>query len=110
MFRIGLNTRKRDNFMFFDFDVPLSLTLQNTIGVANKLTPSILRGIKSGTLLDIDNAIDLEKGEIKPKEQPKPVEEFKQEEVKEEVKEEIKTDIKEEHKEKPKEKRKKIKE
>ena len=64
MYRIGLNLNKKDNFKFFDFDAPLCLDLQKTVGVVVRPTPNVLRGIKSGVLLDYDNLLGFANGEV----------------------------------------------
>lgn len=51
MYRLGLNQAKSNNYMFFDFEAPLCLSVSNNTGVVERLTPSILSAIKSGTLI-----------------------------------------------------------
>lgn len=65
MYRIGLDLTKKDNFQFFDFDAPLCLSVFQNAGVAVKLTPRILGGLRSGVLLDLDGVIDLTTGQKK---------------------------------------------
>lgn len=59
MYRIGLNLAKKDNFMFFDFDAPLCLSITNNWGEVERLTPNILKALKIKKLLDLDGTIDL---------------------------------------------------
>lgn len=57
--RIGLNTKLAGNYSFFCPLTKLHLVLTNPVGVIDRVSPSIIRGIKSGTLIDIDGKIDL---------------------------------------------------
>lgn len=65
MARFGLNNKKAYNNAFFCPDTRLHLTRSNPIGLANRVTPAILRGLKSQVIIDIDNLVDIEKGEFK---------------------------------------------
>ena len=60
--RIGLNTKIPENYGFFCPNTRLHLVLSNPGGVIDRVSPSIIRGLKSGTIIDIDGKIDLEKG------------------------------------------------
>lgn len=57
MYRIGLNKAKVDNYSFFCPDTPMHLNICQPISCTNRLTSSILRGIKGGTLIDYDNIL-----------------------------------------------------
>ena len=57
MYRIGLNKAKVDNYSFFCPDAPMHLNICQPISYTNRLTSSILRGIKGGTLIDYDNIL-----------------------------------------------------
>lgn len=59
--RLGLNVARKDNYVFFDPDAPLHLSLTMPVGYTNRVTASIVRGLKAGTIIDIDHVIDLEK-------------------------------------------------
>ena len=111
--RIALNNAIRENYAFFCPQSNLHLDLMNPVGFTDRVTPSIVRGLKGKTLLDLDNMIDvegecfIEAGKVeeanieapKQKEEAKAedtkvevakVEEAKETEIKEEVKEEVK--------------------
>lgn len=62
--RIGLNTKMPENYGFFCPYTRLHLVLSNPVGVVDRVSPSILRGLRSGTIIDIDGKIDLEKETI----------------------------------------------
>ena len=62
MFEVMLNLRKPDNYSFFDPDSHLSLTMSNPRNIASRITPSILRGLRGDTLIDVNGAIDLKTG------------------------------------------------
>ena len=62
MIRFALNTKKFNTYAFFCPVSRLHLTLSNPVGVSNRVTPAILRGLKSKTILDIDNAVDMTTG------------------------------------------------
>lgn len=68
--RLGLNQSRRDNFVFFDPDAPLHLSLSNPVGYTSRVTNSIVTAIKVGKVIDIDNAIDLENRCFRVIEQP----------------------------------------
>lgn len=69
MFKIALNNRKPYNYAFFCPVSKLHLTVSNPVGFAHEVTPAISRGLKSGTLVDVDGAIDLSTGKVKEAEQ-----------------------------------------
>ena len=54
MARIGLNLRIKDNYAFFCPESRLHLTRSNPVGITDRVTSSILRGLKAKTLIDID--------------------------------------------------------
>jgi len=62
---IKLNTSMRDNYAFYCHDASLSLSISKPVGVAHRLTDSIIRGVSYGTLIDVNNVIDLEHGCLK---------------------------------------------
>ena len=95
--RIALNPAMPGNYSFVCPVAPLCLNTINRIGYTSMVSPSILRGLKGGTLIDLDGVIDVETGGIiqvtKQEKTPvktevKPVEEIKVESIKEEVTEE----------------------
>ena len=57
MYRLGLNQAKSNNYMFFDFEAPLCLSVSQNTGVVERLTPSILSAIKSGTLILLEGEL-----------------------------------------------------
>ena len=101
MIRFALNTKKFNTYAFFCPVSRLHLTLSNPVGVSDRVTPAILRGLKSKTILDIDNAVDMTTGaeKVLPQEETKePVPEVPEtiEEPKEPVAEtEIETEVQE---------------
>ena len=62
MIRFALNIKKFNTYAFFCPVSRLHLTLSNPVGVSDRVTPAILRGLKSKTILDIDNAVDMTTG------------------------------------------------
>lgn len=62
--RIELNPAIRGNYSFVCLEAPLFLDVINRIGYTSVVSPSILRGLKGKTLLDLDGVIDIEKGTI----------------------------------------------
>lgn len=60
-----LNRRKAGNYAFFCPASQLHLTISNPIDYANRVTSYILRGLKSGVILDTKGVIDLEAGVVK---------------------------------------------
>lgn len=69
MIKLMLNRYKFNNYAFFCPISRLHLTVSSPIGYADKVTPAILKALKSKTLLDVDNVIDIEKGTVKAQEQ-----------------------------------------
>lgn len=65
MYRLGLNQAKSNNYMFFDFEAPLCLSVDRNTGVVERLTPSILSAIKSGTLILLDGQMPKSVGSAK---------------------------------------------
>lgn len=63
--KLGLNLGLRDNNVFFDPDAPLHLSLSEPMGYASRLTSSIMRGLKGGTILDIESVVDIPLGKLK---------------------------------------------
>ena len=64
MYRLGLNQAKSNNYMFFDFEAPLCLSVDRNTGVVERLTPSILSALKSKTLVLLEGELPAE-GTIK---------------------------------------------
>ena len=52
--RIVLNIARRENYMFMDKESRLFLNLGNPVGIIEKPSQAVLRGIKYDTLIDID--------------------------------------------------------
>lgn len=71
MARFQLNPKKANNYAFFCPVSRLHLTVSNPVGSASEVTPAILRGVRSGSLIDIDNAVNGSKEEQKSSE-PQP--------------------------------------
>lgn len=59
---LRLNQRKPGNYAFFCPVTKLHLTLTNPVGIADRVSPYILRALKSNTLVDVNGVIDLESG------------------------------------------------
>ena len=59
---LRLNQRKPGNYAFFCPVTKLHLTLANPVGIADRVSPYILRALKSNTLVDVNGVIDLESG------------------------------------------------
>lgn len=83
--RIALNNAIKENYAFFCPQSNLHLDLMSPVGFTDRVTPSIVRGLKGKTLLDLDNMIDVQ-GECFIEEGK--VEEKKAEDTKVEAKEE----------------------
>ena len=83
--RIALNNAIKENYAFFCPQSNLHLDLMSPVGFTDRVTPSIVRGLKGKTLLDLDNMIDVQ-GECFIEEGK--VEEEKAENTKVEAKEE----------------------
>ena len=60
MYRLGLNQAKSNNYMFFDFEAPLCLSVDRNTGVVERLTPRILSAIKSKTLVLLEGELPAE--------------------------------------------------
>ena len=58
MYRIGLNLDDMDNNAFYCPASNVRLTRMNPVGNFKEITPSVLRGLKGGTLIDVDKKID----------------------------------------------------
>ena len=69
MIKLMLNLHKFNNYAFFCPVSRLHLTVSSPVGFANEVTPAILKGVKSKTLLDVDGVIDLETGTVKAQEE-----------------------------------------
>lgn len=63
--KLRLNPSKPGNYAFFCPVTRLHLTLTNPVGSTDRVSNYILRGIKSKTLIDVDNVVDLSAGELK---------------------------------------------
>lgn len=63
--RLKLNPVVSNNYSFFCPDAPLSLSISKPIGVSNRLTPSIIRGLRFKTLIDLDGRVDTKTWTIK---------------------------------------------
>ena len=61
---LRLNPRKPGNYAFFCPVTNLHLTLTSPVGMTNRVSPYILRGLKSKTLIDVNNVIDLKTGKL----------------------------------------------
>lgn len=69
MIEIALNRRKPYNYAFFCPVSKLHLTVSNPVGFAHEVTPAILKGLKGGTLVDVNGVIDLSTGKVVEAEQ-----------------------------------------
>ena len=67
--RIGLNTKIPENYCFYCPVCKLHLTVTNPVDITDRVSPSLLRGLRAGKLIDIDKKIDIEKGEFYTKEE-----------------------------------------
>lgn len=63
--RLMLNLALRDNYVFFDPDAPLHLSVSEPRGTSPRLTSSILRGLMGKTIIDVDNVIDVKNRKLK---------------------------------------------
>lgn len=68
MILLQLNLAIRDNFAFVDIDAPIHLSLSSPRGSVNKLTHSILRGLRGNTILDVNGVVDITTGKLKAEE------------------------------------------
>ena len=59
---LRLNQRKPGNYAFFCPVTKLHLTLANPVDITDRVSPYILRALKSNTLVDVNGVIDLESG------------------------------------------------
>lgn len=62
--KLRLNPRKAGNYAFFCPVTKLHLTLTNPVGTTDRVSVYILRALKSKTLIDVNNVVDLETGEL----------------------------------------------
>lgn len=58
--RIALNNAIRDNYAFYCPTTGVHLNIHKPVTTIKTLSPSILRGIIGGTLLDLDKVIDVD--------------------------------------------------
>ena len=65
MLKLRLNVLKQDNYAFFCPVSRVHLTLSSPVGFSNGVTPAILTALRAGTIIDVDNMVDLETGTIK---------------------------------------------
>jgi hypothetical protein len=63
-FVLELNRRIRNNYVFFDPETPLHLSVVHPRGKASRITPSIMRALKGSTIIDVDGVIDLNTGDF----------------------------------------------
>lgn len=82
---LKLNLRKPGNYAFFCPVTKLHLTLTNPVGTTDRVSAYIIRGVKSKTLIDINNVINLETGELNVNNKTKSEEVKKTESVKSEA-------------------------
>jgi hypothetical protein len=80
---LRINLRKPGNYAFFCPVTKLHLTLTNPVGFTDRVSPYILRGLKSKTIIDVNNMINLETGKVEN------VNGIQKENVTEEVKKEV---------------------
>ena len=62
---LGLNLRVAGNYVFCDPAANIHLSLEQPRGRASRLTPSVLRGLRAKTLVDIDGVVDIKEGKLK---------------------------------------------
>lgn len=65
MIRLKLNHKKTNNYAFFCPASRLHLTVSNPLGMVEGITPAIIRGILSKSIIDVDNVIDTSTGKLK---------------------------------------------
>jgi hypothetical protein len=65
MIKLMLNRKKANNYAFFCPVSRLHLTVSNPVGTADRVTSYILRGIRTKSIIDIDDVIDLSTGQLK---------------------------------------------
>lgn len=80
---LRINLRKPGNYAFFCPVTKLHLTLTNPVGFTDRVSPYILRGLKSKTIIDVNNMINLETGKVEN------VNGIQKENVTEEIKKEV---------------------
>lgn len=90
--RFMLNTKKLQNYAFFDSQSGLHVTMRKTIDAIEEhlFNPNLFNALKNNTIIDLDGNVDMETGKLADAVEPKK-EESKEEpvvETKEEVKEE----------------------
>lgn len=61
---LRLNSKKPGNYAFFCPVTKIHLTIANPVGFTNRVSNYILRGLKSKTLIDVNNVVDLETGNV----------------------------------------------
>ena len=64
---LRLNIAKPNNYAFFCPVTKLHLTLTNPVGTTDRVSAYILRGLKSKSLIDVNNVVDLETGKVNAK-------------------------------------------
>ena len=64
---LRLNIAKPNNYAFFCPVTKLHLTLTNPVGTTDRVSAYILRGLKSKSLIDVNNVIVLETGKVNAK-------------------------------------------
>lgn len=64
---LRLNRSKTGNYAFFCPVTKLHLTLANPVGITDRVSNYILRGIRSNTIIDVNKVIDLKTGELNVK-------------------------------------------
>lgn len=82
---LRLNPRKPGNYAFFCPVTKLHLTLSNPVGTTDRVSAYILRGVKGKTLIDVNNVINLETGELNVNKAKTESKEVKAEQVKSET-------------------------
>lgn len=70
---LRLNPSKSGNYAFFCPVTRLHLTLANPVGTTDRVSPYIIRGIKSKTLIDVNGVVDLNTGNLNVVEAKVPV-------------------------------------
>ena len=65
MLRFALNLHKPNKYAFFCPKSRMNVTVRNPLGFAEEVTPAILRALRNGTLIDVDNVVDLKTGTLK---------------------------------------------
>lgn len=56
-FKIALNIKKPGNYAFFCPSSRLHLTLSHPVAITDRVTSSIIHGIRFGKLIDVDGAV-----------------------------------------------------